>query len=419
MKLWQSILAGGLLVVAQNTIVAASDWLFLVYVASNNNLYPYAQLNMRQLQTCGSNNNAKVIMQITQPGGSTSRYYICKNCSRRLVYQGKVNSSNKKSLSDFLIYGMRNFPARKIFVDVWDHASGYVNSGDFALDRSICYDQTYRTWMRSVDLRDALRTAYQSTHRKIDILGYDACLMQMIEVGAMVAPYATIMVGSEETIPDDGFNYTAMLRPFRTGTLSSVNFAKRLVSDYYAFYKNGSESVTLSAVNLSKMLLLERNVNTVATLLKRCLSHQVGSSVSTTLQNSLYSNTCLHFSLYSYIDLGRWYQTVIANLSDFDVTDPSIVTSLETALRAGLVLLHNAIISTTAINEDSRAMGLSICFPYYVLYPSYANSPFASSNQWVSFIRQYLASRSRVDDLARAMMLRQRYFLRKQRALLK
>lgn len=45
---------------------------------------------------------------------------------------------------------------------------------------------------------------------KLDIIGFDACLMSMHEVGAVLAPYAKYLLGSELLEPGTGWDYTAL-----------------------------------------------------------------------------------------------------------------------------------------------------------------------------------------------------------------
>lgn len=367
-----------------------TDWLILINIAANNNLYSWGLTNIRQLQKYGSNSRARVVVQMIGTGGYCNRYLVGKGRSRLLANLGRVDSSKKASLSSFLTYGIKTFPANKRAAIIWDHGSGYVNDADFSVARSICYDETHDSWMNVAQLREALQTTYQATRKKLDILGFDACLMQMVELTTLLASYATYIVASQETIPDDGFNYTAMLKPFQTRTVSVVNFAKQWVSDYRAYYQPLSDNYSLSAINIANMLLFERNINTVAGLLKSCLNKQVGTTVASTLYDCLFDNSVVHFEIYSYIDIGRWYQTVLANLSKFEVTDSTLKTRLDTALRAGLRLLSSAVVANTAARSAAGALGLSICYPSYVMYSSYARSSFASRNAWVSFVNSYL-----------------------------
>ena len=46
---------------------------------------------------------------------------------------------------------------------------------------------------------------------KIDVYGSDACLMQMAEIGYELKDKVPVIVGSEESEPGDGYNYTYLL----------------------------------------------------------------------------------------------------------------------------------------------------------------------------------------------------------------
>lgn len=50
----------------------------------------------------------------------------------------------------------------------------------------------------------ALTDAYTMTGERIDLLGFDACLMGMMEVAYELQDHTDIMVFSEETIPGGG-----------------------------------------------------------------------------------------------------------------------------------------------------------------------------------------------------------------------
>ena len=44
--------------------------------------------------------------------------------------------------------------------------------------------------------------------RKLDLLGFDTCLMSAYEVALQLAPYAEKLLASEETEPGHGWQYT-------------------------------------------------------------------------------------------------------------------------------------------------------------------------------------------------------------------
>lgn len=47
---------------------------------------------------------------------------------------------------------------------------------------------------------------------KLDIIGFDACLMAMHEIGAVLTPYANYLLASELLEPGIGWDYSALLK---------------------------------------------------------------------------------------------------------------------------------------------------------------------------------------------------------------
>ena len=59
---------------------------------------------------------------------------------------------------------------------------------------------------------------------RVDVVGFDACLMASIEIASEVAPVASTLVAAERTEPGDGWDYTAMLSALQ-GTTTGAEFA--------------------------------------------------------------------------------------------------------------------------------------------------------------------------------------------------
>ncbi|MBF0503436.1 MAG: peptidase C11, partial [Candidatus Riflebacteria bacterium] len=74
-----------------------------------------------------------------------------------------------------------------------------------------------------------------------DIMCYDACLMQMVEVGYEAQGYIDYIVGSEETEPGKGTPYDDVLNALSTKTLAVEDFAKAWTKAYIASYNHGSQ----------------------------------------------------------------------------------------------------------------------------------------------------------------------------------
>src|SRR4030042_7053704 len=89
----------------------------------------------------------------------------------------------------------------------------------------------------SPELRNTLSILTNAGANPFDIVGMDACLMAMIEVDNQIKPYAAVRVGSEKTVPNDGWPYNTILAGLVANPgWSASTLATRLVDAYYASY---------------------------------------------------------------------------------------------------------------------------------------------------------------------------------------
>ena len=85
------------------------------------------------------------------------------------------NVGYKKTLSDFITWGSRNYPADKYALILWNHGAGPV--GGYGVDELSDFDS-----LGLEELRGALTTAKDKTGITFDLIGFDACLMASVEV---------------------------------------------------------------------------------------------------------------------------------------------------------------------------------------------------------------------------------------------
>jgi hypothetical protein len=143
--------------------------------------------------------------------------------------------------------------------------------------RSISEDQTdgNRLFMREV--QEALESVV-TAGEKLDVLGFDACLMEMVENGFAMRRVADVMVGSEELEPDAGWQYNDWLQPLVDNpSMDAETLSGVLVRSYEKTYtlKTPNPTTTLSAINLSqgKMEQLARSISALSRELIVSLSH--------------------------------------------------------------------------------------------------------------------------------------------------
>lgn len=90
---------------------------------------------------------------------------------------------------------------------------------------------------------------------KLDVVGFDACLMAMAEVSASIAPYARALLASELLEPGHGWDYQSlgsMVKAYGTGAAdTSAGMAKFIIDGFQGQAKlYRTKGITLALVDL-------------------------------------------------------------------------------------------------------------------------------------------------------------------------
>ena len=130
------------------------------------------------------------------------RYYVTDDInpdkidSELIADVGLPNMGKPETLTDFIVWGMKNFPAKKYIIDIGDHGAGFLGA---------CEDRD--EFMSLPDLNKAFSDAEKQTGVKPDVIVFDACLMAQAEVAYELKDRADVMIASEETVGGAGLPY--------------------------------------------------------------------------------------------------------------------------------------------------------------------------------------------------------------------
>lgn len=414
------------------------DWTLIVYIAADNDLRGFAARNIKQMADVGSNDFLNIAVQldirITGNKKITRRYYIEQNKILHVNSEDptsqKMDSGDPRTLVSCCKWAIENYPAQNYALVLWNHGTGVIDpetgriinpsplfafnpeSNQLELDRSIefleyienidpkfkgiCWDDSTGNYLTNQKLDAALNEICTTLldGQKLNIIGFDACLMAMLEIAEITKKYAHVMVCSQEVELGAGWNYERVLSPFRQSTMSQEAFAKHIVEAYYEVYSKITPDYTQSAINLDDIEKLETNVNTIANLLTECLSLQKNNSVKNAIQASRSKLLCTHFDEPSYVDMHHFYTNLLANLKHFSLTNPeqekTLKASLMQALEKGRSYIKELVLANRVGKNLSLAQGISIYFPERRIHPSYRKTSFAAKNKWITFMTQYL-----------------------------
>lgn len=138
------------------------------------------------------------------------------------------------------------YTATHPLVAVWNHGSGFRS-----VRRDIAFDD-FGSSMDMPELEGAFRAAGINSGNRIRILGFDACLMNMVEVVNQFDGLVDIVVGSQQTEPGEGWPYDEVLLQVKSAP-TPEKVAKGIVDAYIKSYrKAGMQNVTQSAVAVDK-----------------------------------------------------------------------------------------------------------------------------------------------------------------------
>ena len=262
--------------------------------------------------------------------------------------------------------------------------------------RGICFDDTTGNYLNNQKLEYALETITKTIlNKKIDIIGFDACLMSMLEVANIVRPYAHYMIGSQEVELGTGWDYQLTFSTLIHAKITPSKLVSTMVASYETTYIKITPDYTQSAINLSFIEPLENNINQVAQLLLLALSNQHNQSVRDTIKMSRHSQLCTHFDEPAYLDMHHFYSNLFNNLHHFKLL-PSLqterlVAGLRQLLAEGMMLLKRSVINNAVGKNLKQAQGLSLYFPEHFLHPSYKRTKFAANNAWFKFLQVFLS----------------------------
>jgi hypothetical protein len=114
------------------------------------------------------------------------------------------NMADPATLTSFVNWAATNYPAEKYLLVIWNHGAGWR---DYDIPtKGVIWDDTSGDYMTMAELVQGLEGANEG----IDIIGFDACLMQMAEVAYEISGLTNVpnyMITSQASEWGDGWPY--------------------------------------------------------------------------------------------------------------------------------------------------------------------------------------------------------------------
>src|SRR5215470_1134612 len=195
-------------------------WKMLVYITADNTLYNDAQISLRQLTQASASNNVDIVVQVDGPSPDHVSRYECVGGNKKLLWEAPNDYTIDRAqrLRDFL-YSTEAAPKvwtttppeattplerQRIALILWGHAAGLDHlyfyeepkqiEGVAAKGLQIPTLDDPNLYVTNIQLKTILenyskgvRAGIHETYSmevdfKIDLLGFDSCLMAMSEI---------------------------------------------------------------------------------------------------------------------------------------------------------------------------------------------------------------------------------------------
>lgn len=287
---------------AQSNTSGQAKWTVMVYMAGDNNLDGAALRDIAEMAKVGSTKDVNVLVQLDRIEDKlTRRFRITKGGGFKkdcVASFGDTNTGDPQVLFDFVNWATQNYPADRHALILWNHGSGWWEEEEKGRaagpgkkrrhlfrhnipqeHRSICYDDTSDgDALDNRELKVVLTAIGALLGKKIDLLGMDACLMNMVEVAYQLRDSVNYIVGSEIEEPFDGWPYTEILAYLTAKPAKDTAvIAGEIVKRYVASYKGQGETVTQSALDAGRIADLTSKVDALADMLNASLGDDVSA----------------------------------------------------------------------------------------------------------------------------------------------
>lgn len=363
-------------------------WTVLVYSIADTDLEPFLMDDITEMGGVGSGPGVNIVGLVDRAGAYSSDpvlgiddwvgaklLHIGQGDAEVLAELGDLNTGDPQVLADFIATGIAEYPAARYSLVISDHGAGWPGAGG---DESADHD------LLTLAEIDAGITAGLDAAGvdKLDLLGFDACLMATYEVASTLAPLADRLLASQELEPGHGWDYSA-LQILNDNPDTDVDTLGIAIVDGFeaqAQSQGTDNEITLSLVDLTQMPVIDAAMDDFTAVLTEsaaALGPIIGRTRSTTLGFGRNPDPTADTHM---VDLGIL-------VSEIGVQALNVSDQADSVIRA----INDSVVHTVAGAATRGATGLSIYFPPESQWFSQDYTGLDAMGGWNGFLDAYYA----------------------------
>ena len=316
------------------------NWTIVMYMAADNDLESAAILDINEMEAADFKSGGLTVLVLidravgydgTNGDWTDTRLYeivhdddglngniISKRISCNMLglnenINSELNMSDPNVLRNVLSFATKSYPATNYGLVIWGHGTGWRGVGSnsenpvkaFAVDD---YSSSYMTLSQMHEAISASPFGNSGTLGKLGFLGFDTCYGALLETAWEFRNDAKFMVGSENSVPSNGWNYQTFLNSAAAkSSLTPETLADCAKSSFAEQYRNYSYA-TISVINLSNLGDLKQKFENFSELVtngitSRIVAQNVLNCVKRDVQSFSYVGTAsdMFIDMYSFV----------------------------------------------------------------------------------------------------------------------
>ncbi len=276
---------------------SGDTWTFMIYLDGDNNLYPCSIIDLYEIErgfAASNNSNMNIIVLYDKnSAGDTCLYQVVGDPSPGIdsirlypadageltMEEGvpvELNMGSPDVLADFITFCTNNYRADHYALVMWNHGDGArsINPGLLKplkpLSKAVCADDNDGSGGIDVlfmdEVQQALVKAEEVGGPKLDLIGFDACLMGTVEAAYELRNHVGYYAASMNNEDSGGWDYNYLFSRMTAGSGGgSAEELGRLIVDSYKKTAPLSFYVpTMSVVKTDYMKQLKDSIDRLA-----------------------------------------------------------------------------------------------------------------------------------------------------------
>lgn len=359
-------------------------WTVLVYMAADNNLEKYAIDDLNEMLAAKISDDVQLVVQIDRASGfyelgvggvasweSMKRFRVREKQLEERGDLGEQNTGDPAVLSDFIRWGFAEYPSQHRMLVLWDHGNAWQGYGG---DDSAGEDR-----LDQLELQDSIGAGLDGQAEKLDVMGFDACLMSTFVSALALRERAHYFIASEELEPGSGWDYTDFLNYLSTHVAGPVpELSAAIVDGFYAQARaeRKHNDVTIAALDLNRYEPVRLAYAELVSKLQTQTDEQktnIAKARDAVVEYGKHSDPT---HAYNMVDLGDFSRQLAA-------LDPSFAPQRDALLSA----LSNLVVASKYGRTKQASTGTSIYFPTASTFYQNGYDAILEGLEWRSFLK--------------------------------